>query len=121
MFVRIWKITLGVVLVPILLIGGCSARAWQRDQTAKRFCESLIPQIEKVRAQSGQYPTQADPAWWAGETVPSLIRTERFYITRGNSSFGFLFQNDMWVFDNVWDFDGASRRWSGYDANYEKK
>lgn len=117
---KIGKIIVGVVLVPILLVGGCAARAWQRDRAAKQFCESLIPHIERARAQSGQYPGHADPTWWAGESLPSLIRTDRFYIVRG-SSFGFWFQNDSWVFDNVWDFDGASRRWSTYDANYEKK
>lgn len=115
---KIWKIVLGVVLVPISLIGGCSARAWKRDQAAKRFCESLIPQIERVRAQGGQYPVQADPTWWTGQTLPSLIHTQRFYLTRG-SSFGFWFQNDSWVFDNVWEFNG--RRWFSYDANYENK
>jgi len=107
--------------VPPLLIGGCTARAWQRDQAAKRFCESLIPQVERIRTQSGHYPNQADPAWWAGRTVPSLIRTGRFYTTRGGSGFGFWFQNDSWVFDNVWEFDGVGRRWFSYDANYEKK
>jgi len=118
--VRIWKVILAIVLVPILLVGGCAARAWQRDRLAKHFCESLIPHIERARAQSGQYPAEADPAWWAGQNVPSLIRTQRFYVTRG-SSFGFWFQNDSWVFDNVWDFDSVSRSWSSYDANYEKK
>jgi hypothetical protein len=106
--------------VPILLVGGCVARAWQRDRVAKQFCESLIPHIEQARVQSGQYPAQADPTWWAGQSVPPLIRIERFYIVRG-SSFGFWFQNDSWVFDNVWDFDSTSRRWCSYDANYEKK
>lgn len=109
-----------MTLVPVVLIGGCAGRAWQRDQAAKRFCESLIPQIERVRAQTGQYPAQANPMWWAGQTVPSLIHTQRFYISRG-SSFGFWFQNDSWVFDNVWDFDSGSHSWSSYDANYERK
>jgi hypothetical protein len=118
--VKIWKLTLGVVLLPILLVGGCAARAWQRDRVAKQFCESLIPQIERARAQNGQYPAQADPAWWAGQSVPPLIRTERFYFVRG-SSFRFWFQNDSWVFDNVWDFSSGSRTWSSYDANYEKR
>ena len=117
---KIWKIILGVVLVPILLVGGCAARECHRDRVAKQFCESLIPQIERARAQSGQYPAQADPTWWASESVPPLIRTDRFYIVRGGS-FGFWFQNDSWVFDNVWQFDNPGRRWFSYDANYEKK
>jgi hypothetical protein len=117
---RIYKVILGIVLVPILLVGGCSARAWQCDRVAKQFCESLIPHIEWARGQSGHYPSQADPAWWAGQSVPSLIRTERFYYARG-SSFEFWFQNDSWVFDNVLNFDSASRSWTSYDANYEEK
>lgn len=117
---KTWKITLGSVLVPILLIGGCAGRAWQRDETAKRFCASLIPRIEQAKAKKGLYPQQADPTWWAGQSVPSLISTQQFYIVKADG-FGFWFQDDSWVFDNVWDFDNSSKQWSSYDANYATK
>jgi hypothetical protein len=44
------KIVIGVILLPILLVGGCAARVWIQDTVAKRFCESLVPKIEQDRA-----------------------------------------------------------------------
>lgn len=118
--VKILKILLLLALVLVLLIGGCAARAWQRDEAAKRFCLSMIPKIEEARAQRrGLYPSQADPAWWAGDKLPVLIHPERFYVNRGGR-FGFWFQNDGWLMDNVWDFDSGSQTWSSYDANFEE-
>lgn len=117
---KIWKLLLGIVLVPILLIGGCAALVWQQENAAKRFCESLIPQIEQARAQSGHYPIHADPNWWAGRNVPSLIRTQRFYFAR-DSGFGFRFQNDLAFMDNVSEFSSADKDWFSYDANRETR
>lgn len=118
-----WITLLGVALLPFLLIGGCTGVAWRQDSAAKRFCESLIPGIEKARELYGQYPTQVDPAWWAGKEVPSLIDTQAFYFSTGGQfdQFGFHFQNDMWVFDNVWGFRNDGKGWYGYDANRKRK
>ena len=116
---RVWKIVIGIILVPVLLVGGCAARVWVQDTAAKRFCESLIQKIEKDRAQSGHYPHEANPAWWASQRVPALIRTDRFY-TANDTDFRLRFQNDLEFYDNVWEYDSASKTWSNYDANPQR-
>jgi hypothetical protein len=118
---KVWKVILAVVLVTILMIVGCATRAWQQDRAAKQFCESLIPRLEQARKQSGSYPTQADPVWWTGQNIPSLIHTQSFYFAHNYNDFGFYFQNDSWIFDNAWEFSGPNRRWFSYDSNHEKK
>lgn len=70
-------------------------------------------------AERGLYPSQPDPAWWAGETLPLLIHPERFYVNRGGR-FGFWFRSDGWLMDSVWDFDSGSQTWYSYDANFEE-
>lgn len=109
-------IVIGVVLIPVLFIGPCAVSAYRHDREAKRFCESLIPHIEEACAKNGRYPDRVDPTWWEGKNVPSLIRTQRFYFARSDG-FGFYFKNDMWVFDNSWEFKSGTGWWS-YDSNF---
>jgi hypothetical protein len=43
------KIVIGVILLAVLLVGGCAARVWMQDTVAKRFCKSLVSKIEQDR------------------------------------------------------------------------
>lgn len=116
---RLKLILTGFLLLPFLLVGGCWARvAWQ-NYAAVRFCESLIPKIEAARAELGQYPVRPDSNWWMGRKVPSLIDTNQFYFGRG-TKFGFRFQNDLALFDNVGEYDSATKTWISYDANRKR-
>ena len=116
---RLWKIAAVIILIPILLIGGCAARVWVQDMAAKRFCESLIPKLEQARAEHGHYPHEADPGWWGGQHVPALIRIDRFYIAN-DTAFRFRFQNDLEFYDNVWEYESEAKRWLNYDANPQR-
>jgi hypothetical protein len=112
-------ILLGVLLLPVLLVGGCWARVRHQNYAAARFCESLIPKIEAAHAQLGRYPVHPDPAWWAGQPVPQLIDTQSFYFGY-ETKFNFVFQNDLALFDNVGQYDSTTKTWFSYDADRKK-
>jgi hypothetical protein len=117
---KIWRVLLTMALLPFLLIGGCAVVAWRKDEAAKKFCESLIPRIEAEKKKTGSYPDSLDASWWKDKKVPSLIDTQSFYFSHLND-YGFHFQNDMWVFDNVWGFRNNGWGWYGYDANFKQR
>jgi len=83
---------------------------------AKRFCESLLPQIQQVHAQTGSYPLKADPKWWAGQNVPGVIRTQDFYFTRNGSSFLLRFRDPSDFMDDILGFDSRWMGWKNYDG-----
>jgi hypothetical protein len=83
---------------------------------AKRFCESLLPHIHQIHTQKGSYPLKADPSWWAGRSVPSLIRTQDFYFSRDGSAFLLRFRDPSGFMDNIWGFDSRWMGWISYDG-----
>ena len=73
--------------------------------------------LQQAKIETGVYPAQVDPAWWARRNVPALIRTQNFYLAwDANTKFELRFEVP-WAFDNVWAFDSRFMRWINYDSN----
>ncbi len=82
---------------------------------AMQFCESLTPQIETSRRETGTYPSAADPAWLRGRRIPKLIRPKHFYMPTA-TSYILYFWNPGDFMDDFWALDGATKQWSNYDS-----
>ena len=109
-------VTLGCLLALLVAFFVLSDR-WQRQvEEAKSFCEALVPMIEQARSQAGSYPKQADPAWWASRSVPTLIRTQDFYLSTDGSMFLLRFRDPAPVMNDIWGFDSRGMGWSNYDG-----
>jgi len=68
-----------VPFVMIMWISSCSRRAELQISEAKQFCEALMPAIERAKTKDNSYPQFADPTWWKGLKVPSLIDLDYVY------------------------------------------
>jgi len=91
------------------------ARVQRQVVTAKAFCESLLPNIQKARSASGSYPVKVDAEWWTGRQVPALVRTQDFYLSDG-STFLLRFRDPSAFWDDVWGFDSRWMGWMNYDG-----
>ena len=114
---RFSPVATAISLIVVILLGlslGVLARARGRVRQAKAFCESIVPQIEAVRRQTGYYPTNADPSWWAGQVPPALIRTQDFYLKTGR---GYLlrFKDPSAIMDDIWGLETGTN-WYNYDG-----
>ena len=101
-----------LLLLPVLWL----VRVKSQVREAKSFCESLLPHIQQVHAQTGSYPLKADPTWWSGGDVPSLIRTQDFYFTRDGSMFLLRFRDPSGFMDDIWGYDSRWMGWINYDG-----
>jgi hypothetical protein len=91
-----------------------------RKQAAMRFCESLVPLINAVKAQNGRYPETINPDWFKGKKVPDIIRLKHFY-TAYPDSYILYFWNPGDFWDDFWAYDSRGRGgWVNYDANRPK-
>jgi hypothetical protein len=85
---------------------------------AKRFCETLIQQVEAAKLRNGKYPQAIDPSWFEGKQIPELIRLNDFYESRKYVPFLFPILWGLW--DNIWGYQcgpGQVCARSNYDAN----
>lgn len=109
-------LTLGCLVAVFVATLALCAR-WQRQVVeAKRFCETLVPMIQQANAQTGSYPKEIDPTWWTGRLVPSLIRTQDFYLCTDGSMFLLRFRDPAPVMDDIWGFDSREMGWRNYDG-----
>ena len=84
---------------------------------AKSFCESLLPKLNQSKIETGVYPVRVDPSWWEGRRVPSLIRTQNFYLAWDANTKFELRLEVPWTLENIWAFDSRFMRWINYDSN----
>ena|ERR1043166_7243349 len=108
----------GTIIFGLLLVS--TILAWRvtvhrHVPAAKKFCEELVPILHDIKSKTGSFPTQIDPFWWKGQTVPPLIRTQDFYLSDG-TNYLFRFRDPTAFWDDVWGFDSRWTNWMTYDG-----
>ena len=113
---RVAQLFVSLFLLLIMALGTVWTLNQHKIRQAKRFCESLLPELEARKAETGYYPGEADPGWWAGKSVPSLIHTQDFYVSFNSQKMFQLRFYDPYAFRNdIWAFDSRFMAWRNYD------
>jgi hypothetical protein len=109
------------IFVGLLLVGGCGGIVWRiqyQIHAAKKFCESLVPVLEREWKQTGRYPATLHTSWWKGKEVPMLIELDYLYFPdREGTSFYLAFQNPYAVWDYEVGFSSIRMEWDEHDSN----
>lgn len=118
-------VTLPTILFTVAVLSLIGCRTWNSLQVAeaKLFCESLIPKLQQELLETGRYPDQLDPDWWAGKKVPPLISPNEMYSViqqttpPSNRVFVLSFENPYAFWDNIVRFRSDNMAWDSFDAN----
>lgn len=98
------------MIVPVLL-SGALGDADVRE--AERFCESLVPTLDMIKASKGAYPESL--ANVVGQrALPQLLRHQSFYRSTG-SGFCFTFGYRGSLLPSGWEFASGNRKWEHWD------
>jgi hypothetical protein len=106
-----------VLALAVLCLGAfvvLRARTQRQVASAKVFCESLVPRLQQIHAETGAFPKKVDPAWWGSQAVPPLIRTQDFYFSNGKT-FILHFRDPSAFWDDIWGFDSRWMTWGDFD------
>jgi len=91
------------------------ARFSMQEARAKEMCQQLIPRLNQIKDQTGEFPRQL-PATWLPSELPSVIDRQRLYESDGRN-FTFHFYNRSSFWDDVWVLHSQGTNWATWDDN----